>query len=403
MTRSQSKYNKNTLKLKIGLTDVIDLKADLLELGVVEDVTSIEDEGGLHHALVDGLVVVVLELVPLGHDDDGMSIATGFDGVLDDGDHIVESGVGLGVDMAGVVELHEHGGLRDLGIVHDDSGLLVEEVLGDVGGSGLTGVTSVLLEGEAEHADLLAVDGIEHGVDDVLSEAALLVVVDLDDVEPVLGDLVEAVVLAEVDEVEHILLEAGATEADGGGEELAAETRVRTDSAGDLSDIGADLLADGGDGVDGGDSLGEEAVGGQLGELGGPDVGGDDALARHPAVVEVNHDLEGGETVGGLLGAEEDTRGLEKIVDGGTLSEELGVVDDAELDAGIGLLEDSLEGGGGTDGDGGLLNDNLVVLGATSDGTGGELEVLQVGGRAGADTKGLGGSLGMEGGGEAIR
>ncbi len=37
-----------------------------------------------------------------------------------------------------------------------------------------------LLEGKAQHGDLLARDGVEHGVDHALHKALLLVVVDLD-------------------------------------------------------------------------------------------------------------------------------------------------------------------------------------------------------------------------------
>ena len=37
-----------------------------------------------------------------------------------------------------------------------------------------------LLESEAQHGDLLAGDGVEHGVDHALHKALLLVVIDLD-------------------------------------------------------------------------------------------------------------------------------------------------------------------------------------------------------------------------------
>ena len=61
--------------------------------------------------------------------------------------------------------------------------------------------------------------------------------------------------LAEVDEIENILLEARAAKADAGLEELGADARVLADGEGDLVDVGAGRLADGREGVDGRDAL----------------------------------------------------------------------------------------------------------------------------------------------------
>lgn len=106
----------------------------------------------------------------------------------------------------------------------------------------------------------LARDRIEQVVDDGPAEPALLVLVHLDDLAPVRGDLGQVEALGEVDEVEDVLLEARAAEADGGLEELGAHARVAADGVGDLVNVGAGGLADGGEGVDGGDALGEHRV-----------------------------------------------------------------------------------------------------------------------------------------------
>ena len=53
------------------------------------------------------------------------------------------------------------------------------------------GVTGVLFEGETHNADLLPRDGVEERVDDLLGEALLLVVVHVDHVPPIGGDLVQ--------------------------------------------------------------------------------------------------------------------------------------------------------------------------------------------------------------------
>lgn len=55
------------------------------QLGVVQDVAAVKDEGRLDHAVVDGLVVVALELVPLGQHADGVRIAGRLHGVLRSG------------------------------------------------------------------------------------------------------------------------------------------------------------------------------------------------------------------------------------------------------------------------------------------------------------------------------
>jgi hypothetical protein len=113
----------------------------------------------------------------------------------------------------------------------------------------------------------------------------------VDDLAPVFGDLGEAEGFAEIDEVEDVLLEAGSAEADGGFEEFRADAGVGADGAGDFIDIGAGGFAEGGDRVDGGDALGEEGVGDEFGEFGGPEVGGDDALAGDPVGVDRDEGL----------------------------------------------------------------------------------------------------------------
>ena len=83
---------------------------------------------------------------------------------------------------------------------------------------------------------------------------------------------------AQVYQVEDILLETRPSETDTGAKELGAESRVVANGVGDFVDVGAGGLADGGEGVDGGNSLGEHGVGREFGELGGPETDGEDAI-----------------------------------------------------------------------------------------------------------------------------
>src|SRR5690606_4005502 len=210
---------------------------------------------------------------------------------------------------------------------------------------------------------------------------------------PVGGDLGQAEAFAEIDEVEDVLLEAGAAEADGGLEELGADAGVLADGVGDLVNVGAGGLAEGGDGVDRGDALREEGVGDEFGELGGPEVGGDDALAGDPAGIDRGEGLDGGVALGGAFAADEHAVGVEQVGDGGALGEELGVGEDL-ADAAVAVgLDDLLDGLGGLYRDGGLFDDDLGGGGDLGDGPGHGLDVAQIGGAAGTDAVGFGGGV----------
>ena len=119
-----------------------------------------------------------------------------------------------------------------------------------------------------------------------------MVIVHRDNGLPVVGDLLQVERLADVDEVEDVLLEARPAKAHGGLKELGSDSGILswkeknakvktrftsgahkfTNGPGDLADVRAGDFADGRDGVDAGDPLREESVGHQLGELRGPRV-----------------------------------------------------------------------------------------------------------------------------------
>ena len=346
-----------------------------------EDVATVEEECGLEHAVVDLLEVEILELVPLGENGNGMGSITGFHGGLDDD----EIGVGSGAEDLGADLL-----FPDLRIVDNDLGPFGEKVAADGDGGCLAGVVGVLLEGKSQNADVLAVDGVEEVADDAAAKACLLPVVDLHHALPVGGDLGKAEMLAEIGEVQDVFLEAGSTVADGGLEELRSDARVLADGAGDLVDIRPGGLAECGDGIDRGDALGEEGVGHELGELGGPEVGGEDLLAGDPAGVNGDDFLDGRQPLGGLLSADEDAVGIVQILDSRSFGEELWIGKDLEgAVLGVGP-EDGEHGLGGLHRNGALLDDDLGANGLLGDHAGSSLDVLEIGGASGTDSIGLG-------------
>jgi len=138
----------------------------------------------------------------------------------------------------------------------------------------------------------------------------------------------------------------------------------------------------------------EEERAHQLGELRGPEVHGDDTIARHPVSVEISQHLLGSKTLLSLEAANEHTVGVLKILDGSALSQELGVREDLELDASPGVgLEDGPHALSGLAGNGGLLNDDLGGLGDLGDGASGPLDPLEISGAASTETRDLGGSV----------
>jgi len=379
------------------LADGVDDEADLPELGGVDDVPAVEDERRLVHGVEHALVVERPELVPLGEDADGVRVARRLVGVRRDGDLLGQVGGAERLQVARVVpvelvhgEVPRHLLPGHLRVVDADDGLVPEQAVADVDGRRLAGVPRVLLECEPEHGDLLAGDGVEHGGDDAFHEAALLVVVDPDHLPPVGGHLGEAVALADVDEVQDVLLEAGPAEADAGGEEPRADARVPPHGVRHLGDVGAGGLAERGDGVHGGDALRQERVGGELGQLGGPQVGGDDAVAGHPLRVHVPELGDGGAALGGLAAADEHAVGREQVLHRRAFRQELRVGQDLVPHAPAVVHQDLLDGLGGLDGHRGLLHHDLVGAGDVGDHARRALPVGEVGGLAGAQAARLG-------------
>ena len=234
------------------------LEADVAECFEVEDVAAVKEEGGLEHLVEDGLVIEFGKLVPLSENSDSMGLVAGLFGRRVG----VHSGMIFGDSDVGADLLVGH-----FGVVNMNFGLFVEKVAADVNRGGFASVVGVFFEGEAEEGDLLARDGVKEGGDYPFNEALALVVVHLDDLLPVFRDFGEAVVLAEVDKIEDVFLEAGSTESNGGFQEFWSNAGVCSDSAGHFIDIRFGGLAECRDGVDGGDSLGKKGVGGEFGKL----------------------------------------------------------------------------------------------------------------------------------------
>ncbi len=318
------------------------------------------------------------------------------------------------------LHLLQHLSVGHLGVVDGEAGALVEQVLADELGRRLASVAGVRLEGEAEDGDALVGDGAEEALGDAQGEAPLLVVVQQDDLlkknskenisslvlfrfqattttsylVPVVGHLGQLQVLAEVDQIEDVLLEAAAAEADARLQKAPPDATVRADGVRHLVHVGPGRLANGRDGVDGADALREEGIRRQLRQLRAPGVGGDDRLRADPISVDLHQLGEGDLRVGGGAAANQNAVRRVEVGDGRPLGQKLRVAENLKVHPG-GLVggEDAVDRLGRPHRHRALLHDDLRVGGGGGDQPRDRLEVLQVGRLALAEAEGFGRSV----------
>ena len=192
--------------------------------------------------------------------------------------------------------------------------------------------------------------------------------------------------LADVDQVQDVLLETRPPKAHGRGQELGPDARVRAHTLADLLDVGARRLAQSRDGVHRRDALRQHRVGRQLRQLCRPEIGAQHALGRDPALVDRGQPLDGGAAVLVVAPADQDPVRLGQVLHRRALREELRVGQDVEAHARVAVVarEHLLDGLGGAHGHGRLLDDDLGGLRNGRDHARGALPVRQVGRPAGA-------------------
>ena len=172
----------------------------------------------------------------------------------------------------------------------------------------------------------LVADRIEHRPHDPRGEAGPLVVVHPHHLLPVLGHLGQPEMLAQVDQVQDVFLEAGTAEADRRFQELGADAAVRADGVRHFVHVRTGRFAQGRDRVDRRHALSQERVGGQLRQLGAPEVRRQDPFARDPVGVNRRQRLHGL----GRLAADQHAIGVQQVLDGGAFGQELGVAQHVE-------------------------------------------------------------------------
>ena len=210
---------------------------------------------------------------------------------------------------------------RHHGVVRRDAHALGAQPRGEHDRGGLAQVVGVRLEGEAEQRDVPAAQAAD-ALLELADHAPLLEVVDLDDrvqelevIPGVAGELFERL---------DVFGKARAAVADAGLQEVRPDAVVETHAVGHRAHVGADGLADVGDLVDERDLGGQEGVGRVLDHLGGGHAG------AHDGGLDAGEERLDLVAVGVAIRADHDAVGVQHVVDGGALAQELGVGDVAD-------------------------------------------------------------------------
>mmetsp|Transcript_114686 Transcript_114686/g.364506 ORF Transcript_114686/g.364506 Transcript_114686/m.364506 type:complete len:601 (-) Transcript_114686:1196-2998(-) len=356
-----------------ALADGMHLEPDVLELPVVQNVPAIEDERRLHHHGVELVIRVSLELVPLGQHDDRMGAIHRVPS------RALENEAALVHLHVMVLELGHSILLMHLRIEHVHHGPVLHQHVAHGQRRGLPNISGVLLEGEAQHCDLLVGDRVEQARNDLATEALLLVLVHVNNLLPILGDSGQALRLTDVDQIQNVLLEARAAEADGRTQELGPNARVGSNGSGYLGNICSRLLAQERYRVDAAHSLCQHSVGDQFGQLRAPQVCRQDSLSGDPIRVDINQDARSGDAIVGCRSTDQDTIRHIQILHGCTLCEELRVRKDPKSMRALVCSQHSIQGLGGPHWHRGLLDDDLVAIGTLCDCAAHALDEPQVG------------------------
>lgn len=185
-----------------------------------------------------------------------------------------------------------------------------------------------------------------------------------------------------------------AAKAHAGAQEPGPDAAVGADSMRHFGDVGARALAQGRDGVDGRDTLRQKGVGGQFGQLSRPEVGGNDALARHPALIDRHDLLDGRSARGRALAADQHAVGVLQVVNGRALCQKLGIRDDIKVHASPRLrVKNALHRFSCSHRQRALFHDDLGRARMLQNLARCPLPVLQVGGSSGALAERLGGRV----------
>ena len=149
------------------LANGVNVESNASQIVMIENVSPIKNESRLGHAGIDLLVIVVLELVPFGNDDDCVGVSDCTD--------VIE----LNVEILGswVVALDFRS--RDLGVIDVNLSSFIQQELDNLASACLACIPSVLLKSKSQNSQLLSLHGSVHGLENAHTETLFLELVNI--------------------------------------------------------------------------------------------------------------------------------------------------------------------------------------------------------------------------------
>ncbi len=257
----------------------------------------------------------------------------------------------------------------------------------------LARVARVGLESRPQQRNALARHRVEHGRDHLGHKALLLPVVHLHHLLPVLRGLVQPVMLAQVHQVENILLEARTPKPHSCFQEVRPNAPVHANRPGNLGHVCFRLLAQRRHRIDRRHPLRQECICHQFGKLARPQPRGQNPLARNPGRVNIRQRLHRFPPRLGIPPADQHAVGFFHIIHRRAFRQELRVRQHIEVQPAVVRVQNPLHRLGGAHRQRALFHHNLRVARIVHNLPGRLLPPLQVGGLARPASKGLGGRV----------
>lgn len=154
---------------------------------------------------------------------------------------------------------------------------------------------------------------------------------------PICRHLRQVQALAQIHQVQNILLKTTASKANARLQELGSDPAIQPASIANLINICTRRFANRRKCVDGGDTLSQHSIGSKLRQLRRPQVHCDNLLPRNPSGIDIGQRSSRRPASWGVEGANQNTVRLDEIGDCSTLSKELRVGKDIEVNAGAGV------------------------------------------------------------------
>ena len=319
---------ENNVFIKHGdslATDSAVFKTGVGEFLSVVDVAAVDDEGVLH-GLLHHAETRHAELLPFGHEEEGVCVEQCFVHV-----------VAVGDDVAHAALAFVHGNR----VIDSNYSASLGELVDKYECGRFAHVVRFWLEGETPHGNRLALEVCftAESLCEFVEKDCLLVFIDF--FNGLENAHLVAVLLGSLDEGLNVFREAASTVAAARVEELRTDTGVATDALADHVHVGAYEFAEVCDVVHEADAGCEHGVCGVLDHFGAWDI-----RENHAEVVEHHRAVEAGHEFLGLFAFDthDNAVGFHEVCDGGAFLQEFRVAGHVERDVHATLVEFFLDG-----------------------------------------------------------